>query len=49
MGLLVGFLHATRANVRVDLRRCQTLVAEEFLDTSQVRAAVEQVCGEAVP
>ena len=49
MCLLVGFLHATGADVGVDLRRGETLVAEQFLDTAQVGAAVEQVRGETMP
>jgi len=47
--LLVGFLHAACADVRIDLRRRQALVAQKFLDTSQVRAPIEQVRCEAVP
>ena len=49
MCLLVGFLHAACADVRIDLRRRQALVAQKFLDTSQVRAPIEQVRCEAVP
>ena len=49
MCLLVGFLHAACADVRIDLRRRQALVAQKFLDASQIRAPIEQVRCEAVP
>jgi hypothetical protein len=47
--LLVGFLHAASADVGVDLRCGQTFVAEQFLDTSQIGAAVEKVRRKTVP
>ena len=49
MSLLVRFLHAASADVRVDLRRCQTLVAEQLLNAAQVRTSIEQVCRKTVP
>ena len=49
MRLLVSFLHSPSADVGVDLRRRQTLVAEQFLNAAQVGAAIEQVRCEAVP
>ena len=36
-------------DVRVNLRRADVRVPEQFLDHAQVRAALEQVRGEAVP
>jgi hypothetical protein len=48
MRLLVGRFQVRRAHVRVDLRRDQAFVAEEFLDAADVGAAVEEVRGEAV-
>src|SRR5688572_32501468 len=49
MGLFVDGLHAGRADVRVDLRRAEALVAEQFLNAADVGAAIEQVGGETVP
>ena len=49
MGFFVGLAQAAGADVRVDLRRRQALVAEQFLHAAQVGSAVEQVRGEAVP
>ena len=48
MRSLVDFAQAGGADVRVDLRRHQALVAEQFLHAADVGAAVEQVRGEAV-
>ncbi|NYJ34081.1 hypothetical protein HNR10_001962 [Nocardiopsis aegyptia] len=49
MGLAVGVAEAFHGHVRVDLRAARAGVAEELLDAAQVRAAVEQVRGCAVP
>ena len=49
MGLLVDLSQSGGADVRIDLRRDQTLVAEQFLDAADLGAAVEQVGGKAVP
>ena len=48
MGPFVDLAEAGGADVGVDLRRYQALVAEQFLDAADVGAAVEQVGGEAV-
>ena len=44
----VGFLHSLGGQMRVDLGRRETLVAQKFLDTPQIGTIVQQVCGEAV-
>src|SRR5262245_11260060 len=49
MRLFVGLTQALGADMRVDLRRGQALVAEEFLDAAQVSAAIEQMRSETVP
>src|SRR5439155_18735943 len=49
MELGVDRFQATAIDVRVVLRGLNRGVAEEFLHGSQVRAAAEQVRGEAVP
>ena len=36
-------------DVRVNLRRADVRVAEQFLDHPQVRAVFQQMCGKAVP
>ena len=38
-----------QANVGVFLGRCQTRMAKEFLDRTEIGAALEQVSGETVP
>ena len=48
MRFLVRRLEIARADVRVDLRRDEAFVAEEFLHAADVGAAVEQMRGEAV-
>lgn len=48
MRFVVGFTHSLRADVRVDLRRRQTLVAEQLLDATKVRSTVEHVGRECV-
>ena len=45
----VGFLQAFHGDVRVDLCRGQTGVAEQRLNTPQVGAAIEHVGREAMP
>src|SRR5262245_57627753 len=40
----VTILQSLRGYVRVDLRRRQVLMAEQFLHAADVRAGVEQVC-----
>src|SRR5437588_6673875 len=45
----VRFLQALDGDVRVNLRRRQARVSKQRLDAAQVRAAIEQVSGEAVP
>jgi hypothetical protein len=49
MCLLVGLAETASTHMRINLCRGQTLVPEQFLDTSQIRAAVQQVRRKAVP
>ncbi len=49
MGLFVGRTQVGRADVRVDLRGDQALVAQQLLHAANVGAAIQQVRGEAVP
>lgn len=46
--LIVDLFQSLRGQVRVDLRRAEALMAEQFLDASQVGSVVEQMRGEAV-
>jgi hypothetical protein len=46
MGLVIGFAHPLTANVRVNLRARKTAMAEQFLNTADVGAAIEHVGGE---
>ena len=48
MRFIIRFSQALRADVRVNLSRRQTLVAEQFLNASNVRPSVKQVCGKAM-
>lgn len=47
--LLVSLPQPPRADVRINLRRRQAFVSQQFLDAAEVRSAVEEVGGEAVP
>src|SRR5438874_2097951 len=49
VGLLIAVLQPGGGHVRVDLGRAQAAVAKQFLHAADIRAAVEQVRGEAVP
>ena len=48
MSAFVDFAQAGGADVRVDLRGDEALVPQQFLDTADVGAAVEQMRGEAM-
>jgi len=48
MRLVVGLLQPLRRDVRVNLRRDEVRVAEQFLHAAQIRAGIEQVRGVAV-
>ena len=43
VGLFIGFSEASRAHVRVDLRCCEALVAQKFLNDAQVGTTIQQV------
>ena len=45
---LVGLTESPGTDVSVDLRRCQALVSEEFLDAAEVGSPIEHVAGKAV-
>jgi hypothetical protein len=45
---IIGLLQSLGRQVRVNLRRDEVGVAEQFLDAAQVGARVEQVSGVAV-
>lgn len=47
--MLVGFSHSPGADVRINLRSRQALVSKKFLDSSQIRSAIKQVSGKAMP
>ena len=49
VGRVVHILHPLRRQVRVNLRRAQALVAQQFLHAAEVGAVVQQMRGEAVP
>ena len=49
MAVAVDLFEPVDADVRVDLRTRETLVAEQFLDHAEVRAGVEHVGREGVP
>lgn len=49
MRLFVDRAEVCGADVRVDLRRRQTLVPQQFLDAADVGPAVQEVRGEGVP
>ena len=49
MGLFVGCQEARRADVRVDLRRDEALVTEQFLHAPNVRATIEKMGRKTVP
>src|SRR3989338_146292 len=49
MCLVVNLLQPLRRDVRVDLRRGQTRMAEQLLDAAQIRTVLQQVRGETVP
>ena len=49
MRLFIGSPQIGRADVRVDLRGDQALVAQQFLHAANVGAAIQQVRGKAVP
>lgn len=44
--LVVSLTHSLSADVGIDLSRCQALVAEQLLNASEIRSAIEHVCGE---
>src|SRR5436309_2989160 len=48
VGGAVGVVQAGGRHVRVDLRRAEAAVAEQFLDTADVGPGVEQVGGKAM-
>lgn len=41
VSILVGFPHVLKGNVCVNLRRRQTLVAEQFLNRHEIRTVFE--------
>jgi hypothetical protein len=41
MGFIVNFFEAGRANVRVNLRRHEAFMAEQFLNAANIGPAVE--------
>lgn len=45
MSLFVGFSQTGRADVRVDLSRHETLVAEQLLNAAYIGTAIEQMRG----
>ncbi len=49
MRVVVGALQSLDRDVRVNLRRGKTGVAQQSLHAAQVRAAIEHVRGETVP
>src|SRR5262245_13702668 len=49
MKLSMDFLQISAIEMRVNLRRRQTGVAEHFLDGAQVRTSFKQMCGERMP
>src|SRR5437773_11847941 len=49
MKFAVNFAQPVSSHVRVNLRRRDARVTEQFLNHAQVRAVIEQVCGETVP
>src|SRR5439155_19769596 len=49
MKFAVNFAQPVSSHVRVNLRRRDAHVTEQFLNHAQVRAVIEQVCGETVP
>jgi hypothetical protein len=48
MKLSMDIPKAVSCDVRVNLGRADARVTEEFLDDPEVRAVIEQVCGEAM-
>ena len=48
MGLVVGLLEPFGRHVSIRLSRSEVSVTEKFLNTSQIRAGIEQVSGVAV-
>ena len=48
MSLVKGVEEPRGGDVRINLRRDEALVAEEFLNAADVRAGVEKVRGETV-
>ena len=49
MSSLVHVLESCRTDVRVYLGRDQAFVAQQFLNTANVGAAIKQMSGKAVP
>ncbi len=49
MCFFVGFPQPFCADMRVNLRRCQTFVPEKLLNTAEVCTAVQEMRGKAVP
>ena len=49
MRRVVGLLQPLGRHVRINLRRDEMRVAEQFLHAPQIRARVQQVCGVTVP
>src|SRR3954465_4097439 len=48
MRRLIDGPESGRRHVRVDLRGCEALVPEQLLDDAEIRAALQEVCREAV-
>ncbi len=46
MGTLVRFAKVGSADVRVDLCRDEASVPEQFLDAANIRATIQEMCGE---
>ena len=49
MSLVVSLLEPLRCDVRVNLRRDEMRVTEQFLDTPQIRPPIQQVRRETMP
>ena len=49
MRFIINFDHLFHRDLRINLSRRETGVAEEFLDVAEVGSLIEQVCRERVP